>query len=143
MWTTNPGRIQNFFCLMLVALFTIPQIGCGGGDGKSLAYCKGQVTLNGEPLSYGTVTFFLPSEGIGASAELTETGEFTLPESIQAGEYQVTVSVDTPSPLELETNPELATSRKPLPEKYRDPHQSGLVVILQPGRNTPLIELKE
>ncbi len=121
---------------VLILLF-----GCGQGTATEVASCSGKVTLNGEPLTHGTVTFFLTGKGEGISAPLDAKGEYTLPAKVSAGEYQVAIVPYVPSPLELEQNSDLKVDLTTIPKKYQNFQTSGLQAQLKSGKNELTFEL--
>ena len=61
-------------CLSLLLL----ALGCGGSSGPPRAAVSGTITLDGQPLSQGTITFVPAGEGTAASGEI-EKGQFSIP----------------------------------------------------------------
>jgi len=131
--------------LFLVLLATaLPLAGCGGGFGD----VSGSVTLDGQPVPAGTVTFV-------DRTNTTQSDMFT------DGKYHVTkvaagqarVSVVTPMAITFgepggtksakvgDTKPPPAKSVT-LPEKYQDHEKSGLVYEIKRGANTIDVEMK-
>jgi hypothetical protein len=131
------------FVLLLAAW--LPLTGCGGGFGD----VSGRVTLDGQPLPAGTITF-------------VDADNITHSDQIQDGKYRVThvaagkvrVSVVTPLAIEFVT-PGKPKSGGPLgglkppagkgpevPEKYQDHEKSGLAYDVQRGENTINVEMK-
>jgi hypothetical protein len=108
-------------------------VGCGAGS-AALAPVKGKVAFKGSPLTSGTVVF-IPETAPGtlAIAEIQPDGTFTLRtgDNLGAvlGHHRVTIAC-------LRAPPNTLTSAAPgpgLPQKYRDPHLSGLVGDVRPN----------
>lgn len=72
-------RTLQWVALVLVAL---SMAGCGGNAGSKLDFVplKGKVTLDGVPLTVGTVTLFpqLGTKGPACSGALNSSGEFAI-----------------------------------------------------------------
>jgi hypothetical protein len=92
--------------LILLAAFLPCIAGCGGSTSK-LIPVKGKVTVNGQPLTTGTVMFH-PDESKGNTAKLPippvgpiKDGEYSLVtgkvEGAPAGWYKVVVTANVPS----------------------------------------------
>ena len=107
------------FALAAVAL------GCGGSDRPEQVEAWGLVTVDGERLPAGAVTF-VPAEGTAgpkASARVVD-GEYRLPAAAGpvVGAYRVEIVADDPSvpPVDAELSPaeleRLAANRPPPPE---------------------------
>jgi hypothetical protein len=111
--------------------------GCGSGDG--LVPVHGKVFYKGQPLTHGTIVF-TPDTSHGtsgplASAEIQADGTYRLTSGAAAGAiagwHRVTVLSVEPR----EGNgPRFTVPRSLLPEKYRDPVQSGLTCEIKPGK---------
>jgi len=103
--------------------------------GLSKASVRGTVTFEGKPVSQGLVSFSSPETGVGASVEIQPPGEFTFPDGIEVGTYQVSIA----PPFREETAGAPSTQPEPefpeIPLKYRAPHESGLTAEVVPGEN--------
>lgn len=76
--------LRRSFFLGMLAVSLCAATGCGGGKGK----ISGKVTLDGQPLQAGRISF-VPSKGTGATTEI-KNGEYSV-EQIPPGEVKVTV----------------------------------------------------
>jgi hypothetical protein len=72
----------------LLALLLPLEVGCGGGKGA----VSGSVTLDGQPLPIGNISF-LPSKGPGATARI-EDGKYSV-KGVPSGEMKVTVETES------------------------------------------------
>ncbi len=120
------GLIVVACCLLLAAA------GCGRGHGASVS---GRVTLDGEPLDTGTVTFHPVGDGPTAYGGIHPNGSYQAKTGTQPGmppgEYRVTVLAATEPPTDGPSVPgEMIT-----PSHYADPEQSGLRVTVERGSN--------
>jgi hypothetical protein len=126
--------VTGAFVLCLLAALA----GCSGQHDASVS---GRVTLGGEPLDRGTVTFHPEGNGPTAYAAIQPSGEYQLKtgaeEGIPSGEYRVTVVATTPPPKEGPERPGTMIT----PPQYADPNQSGFRFTIEPGRNQVDLEL--
>ena len=107
--------------------------GCGGSAAPSL---KGRVTLDGAPVTSGSIVF-LPeqSEGRKAAAAI-EDGNYTVPaeEGLLPGKYRVEVSWQKPTGKKIPSaDPGMLTdeTKEAIPAKYNS--NSTLTAELAPG----------
>lgn len=122
--------------------------GCGGDDDdRPTATIIGQVTLDGAPLSSGSIQFTSPKTGESAYANLDSEGRYrvTFPKADVGSDYDVTVgrAVDeNQDPTALaEDMPKPGPN--PVPRKYSDRTTSGLkATIANPGENQFDVHLK-
>jgi hemoglobin len=84
----------------------------------NMARISGKVTIDGEPLTHGFVTF-TRTGGPSYSANVLKDGTFTFKKGFPPGEYTVTI-VNTTTP------PEPGEKRVPIPEKYSNPETSAI-----------------
>lgn len=68
---------QCFLRLCQGIVLTALLIGCGGGDRREYADVSGKVSVNGNPLKMGTVTF-QPAAGAPATGTIQADGTYTL-----------------------------------------------------------------
>ncbi len=105
--------------------------GCGGGT------VSGQVTLDGQPLTKGDISFAPTSAGPAAAGQINSSGNYTLRvgtnTSIPPGSYRVTImAVEpvAPTPEHLEPLPKLLT-----PARYNNADSSGFTADVKAGAN--------
>jgi len=119
------------------------------GSGPGLAPVGGVVTLDGEPLSSGRVTFW-PTSGRNASGWIEDDGSFTLgtfsdADGARVGRHRVAVTAalrKPTAPPNFDRDPPAAGwPRSPIPARYSNPDASGLVFEVEPGSNTFVISL--
>ena len=123
---------------VLFLAFTAVLLGC---NPSQKAIVTGKVTLNGEPLDHGAVTFVAGSKTKAntAAGNIMSDGTYLVQigqsGKIISGEYQVSVLArgpSTPHPLGGPPMPgELTT-----PARYADVATSGLRFRIRPGENT-------
>lgn len=136
----------RYFLLLIGMAF----LGCGSG-GNSSAHVEGKVTLDGKPLSGGTVTFF-PEGGRSASGQIQADGTFTLStfadrDGAIPGHHKVTVTpgiIGPPQRPDFDSDaPAVAASKVDFPAKYSNPDTSGLEFEVKGGEpNKPVFELQ-
>jgi len=110
--------------------------GCGGTDRLETAEVTGKVTLDGQPLSHGTV-IFAPERGRGATADNQSDGSFTLStyrrgDGAIVGMHKISVFC-TEEVVETQPNDPgnldagmFKMDRSLIPTKYNSPGTSGL-----------------
>jgi len=106
------------------------------GCGSKLASVEGTVTLDGKPLSTGTVVFQNEGLPMGVGG-LSSNGSYTIytgdQPGLPPGDYQVTVSA-------YQTRPGRDEMEEPIPvlltpPRYNKPETSGLTAKVTPGSN--------
>jgi hypothetical protein len=103
-------------------------LGCGGGSMKSVV--KGKVTLNGAPLSSGTVKFVAQSSEGTTVSSIIDNGNYHIA-NFPPGEAKIAVEGPGPS-----SNPDEKTVPVHIPEKYLNPMTSGLSFTVKSGQQT-------
>ena len=68
---------QSLLALCSCLAFLSFATGCGGSYAPPRAAVSGKITLDGEPLSQGTITFVPLGEGVAASGEIAN-GQFSI-----------------------------------------------------------------
>lgn len=139
----NVIRSRTYIWQVVLCLVAVG--GCGR-DARlpELVPLEGQVTLDGQPLSHGSVTF-LPSgdtKGRGGAAITDENGRYELEEQdgtlgVVVGSYRVVVSkLVNPDGSDFtgeDLGPMDTSARELLPAKYSDLSQSELTAEVPPG----------
>ncbi len=135
-WRNGGGTLRGAAWGILWCSLLVIAAGCGGSrDTRTTGRVKGKVTLGGQPLSEGIVTFSSASVGSGAEAVVTADGSFVVDGELLAGNYQIAVQPPGPTP----DNP---TPRKSgIPKKYRDPGTSQLAADVAVGDNEVSFDL--
>ena len=83
----------NLSSLVCTAAFLLTIAGCGEADPFEHVGVSGKVTLNGEPLKDGTITFIPTATGAGAHTEITGgTYKISSSEGPGPGNYRVEIS---------------------------------------------------
>lgn len=135
------------FCILL---FTVGLVGCGGNP----ATVKGKVTLDGNPVTAGQITFVPDSskgsEGPQLIGTIDESGEYALyagaDDRVPVGHYKVTVNC----PFRLDQGssgsgegPEKENNKDcDIPSKYGDVASTDLTAEVVSGAQEIPIELK-
>ncbi|HMO84162.1 MAG TPA: carboxypeptidase-like regulatory domain-containing protein [Lacipirellulaceae bacterium] len=117
-------------------------VGCGGGQEAEV---RGVVTLDGAPLSGGSVTFVPVERGAGASANINAEGSYAAltgsSQGLQPGEYVVTVRASAPPSPDPKGGPPIP-GKLLTPKKYGSTQTSDLRATISAGRNTLNLELR-
>jgi len=119
--------------------------GCGGGTGS----LSGKVTMNGKPVTSGTVQAFLV-DGATLTSEISPDGNYSINE-LPAGITRIGVSSPNPKKRYEELlgfakteeqrkaiqppDPALVKSWVGIPDQYAQPESSGLTVTIKSGPN--------
>ncbi len=90
------GMIRSHYLATLVLLaMTVSLVGCGGGDGLDRQAVTGTVTLDGQPLATGLITFD-PASATAETSTATEIVDGTYTFSSQngpvPGDYRVVIN---------------------------------------------------
>lgn len=122
------------------ATLLISLSGCSGAGGT----VAGRVTVDGQPLTKGNISFAPEKEGPAAIGTIDGSGNYNLQvgtiNSIPPGKYKVTVVAVEPIPPipgQPEAPPKLLT-----PPKYNNPTTSDLTAEVKPGSNKFDFDLK-
>ncbi|MDY0167074.1 MAG: hypothetical protein RBS80_11055 [Thermoguttaceae bacterium] len=122
--------IHRWRMVAAVMLLVLP--GCGRGPTGEVA---GKLTLQGQPVTQGSVVFFQAAGVPVGMAGLSATGEFQLRERLPAGTYLVAFHFDDGAVAGApDTGPDVPGPS--VPSKYWDENTSGLAVEVKPGANT-------
>lgn len=112
------------------------------GCNSDLAHVSGTVTLDGQPLDHGRVTFQADGKAM-AIGDIRSNGSYQMMTGAQAGvapgNYRATVSAYQIKPGDDDLGepiPVLLT-----PQKYNSPAESGLTADVQPGGNVIDLQL--
>jgi hypothetical protein len=128
----------GFLCML--AGFT----GCGGPFDSSVT---GIVTLDGNIVPRGTVSYQPKAGGPAAYARIEEDGKYSVhtgrEEGLPSGDYYVTVTANEPSTVTQTASGGPPPPGKPItPLWYRARDTSGLSFVVNPGDNEINLELK-
>lgn len=127
----------NYRCL--IGLAVLAAIGCGGSQYD--ADVSGQVTLDGEPIGPGVVTF-APEGGTSnpAIGAIDEDGNYLLltkhERGLNAGTYKVAVQVYEPEEPVPEGQRSTQTPEPLVPKKYLRTETSGITQDVAKGSQT-------
>lgn len=132
------NRQQSVLGYVMAAL--IAAIGCGD-SGPTLAPVKGNVLLDGQPLTTGTVST-QPAAGRGANGIIQPDGTFILSSGREpgaiVGKHQVAVVAYEGA---ASSSPEAPQGKLLTPQRYATVATSGLSLEVTSGKNTPTLEL--
>ena len=127
------------FFLLFCAAFLLT--GC---EDKNIGHISGKVTLDGRPLSGGSVIFEDKAADISIYAPLTPEGTYKIrtheKNGLPAGKYQVAIVPNRPfsgTPVMTDPNMKPPGSGPPIPVKYHKSATSGLTATVQAGDNPP------
>jgi hypothetical protein len=114
------------FCVVMCSVMVLGVLGCNGESGPRYIPVTGKVTLDGEPLTGGTVYFFPENEGQSSYGGITKDGTYELYCVDQAGAVmgQHRVSVEGPQPV---SEPNAKQPENPVPERYTKPETSEII----------------
>ncbi len=132
------------------ALFLAVPAASGCGCGDSTNRVTGIVYFDGKPLQSGTVIFH-DADGNDWFGAIDSKGEYEI-EKVGAGEAHIAVIPDPPSPsgfqatrrpTDLVHKPvdEPAAKKIPIPKRYMDHAESGLICPVKKGEQTHRIDL--
>ncbi len=118
-------------------VFSLLAIGCGG-DGKTegpTGEVEGTVTVDGKPLTEGSVSFYQPETGESGGAELGAGGKFKLESPLPVGKYQVAFQPPDPPQPDDEASGKLASKITDIHVGYQDGSTSEIVAEVKEGSN--------
>lgn len=109
-------KLLALVSLIVVSLFSMT--GCENTGGK--LGVSGSVSLKGEPLNKGTITFLLPEAATPTAEALIEDGKYSIPavNGLLPGKYRVRISAIEEFPI---TPEEYAAGKQPPPNRERIP----------------------
>ncbi len=133
----RPWALVAYGCLLIM-----PLAGCGS-DAESTVY--GTVTLDGESLDHGSVTFVPETRaGRAAAGSIDSDGSYKVQTGqtggLPAGEYVVKVSSRAPSVPHPQGGPP-SPGKLLTPKKYLNSNRSGLTFQVEAGSNEIDLEL--
>ncbi|MEN1679155.1 MAG: carboxypeptidase-like regulatory domain-containing protein [Planctomycetota bacterium] len=127
---------------LLVGLLATPLVGCGGPFD---ARVKGQVSLDGQPLTVGTVTFAPASSGPSAFAKIDDSGNYELSvgrqRGLPSGQYTVTVVAREKTTVQRTDGGPPPPGKLITPPWYKSTNDSGLSFTVEPGSNSIDLDL--
>jgi hypothetical protein len=140
----NPYYPLARLCSISLFLATLLVAGCDSEP--TLISVRGKVSYREQPLPRGTILLTPDASrgcsGAQASAEIQADGSYTLYThrdthtalGVAPGWYRVTI-LAVEAPLGGQSTSRFVAPRSLLPEKYRDPDQSGLSCEVKPGKD--------
>lgn len=150
--------LRQLMKVVVLGIFCMGLVGCGGSGGPSLTAVKGKVTYKGESLAGATVTF-MPEKGTPAIGVTDASGNFTLstgglPGAVE-GTHRVGITKATstnapanPTPndmMKMMKGGKMPTAKSEIPGKYATPQMSELeaTVTADASKNNFNFELKD
>ena len=136
-------RLAGHFAAVAGLTACVGLAGCGGAYD---ATASGAVTLDGKPVTRGTVAYHPVSAGPSAYARIDEDGTYTVRTGrevgLPVGEYQVTVISSEPPAVSQTAQGGPPPPGKPItPPWYRTKQSSGLQFTVAAGDNELNLEL--
>lgn len=114
-------------------------VGCLVGCGGKAATVSGVVTLDGKPVTRGTVSFSPATSGQKAVGIIDESGNYELSTNretgLEAGTYSAAVSSRERGQVDESGGPPMP-GKYLVPQKYSNANTSGLTFEVQRGSNT-------
>lgn len=131
------SNLKNSWRGLVVGLFAVLAIGCGTGNvDEPTGEVEGVVTLNGQPLPEGGVSFYDETTGNSAGGPI-ENGKFVIADPVKAGNYKVAIHPPEPAQPDDEAAGEQATADAALiPDGYQDESASGFTATVVEGPNS-------
>lgn len=132
-------------CPALCLLFSLLP-GCGGSGGKDVGptgEVEGTVTLDGDPLTDGSVAFYDESTGNSGGGELGPGGTFKFDVPIPVGSYLVSFQPPPPPQPDDKDSGMLARVESNIPAGYQAGETSNVIAEVKEGPNTFTFELKK
>jgi hypothetical protein len=125
----------------LVSLFGV----WGCSDAEPFGIVNGRVTLDGQPLGHGAISFDNAETKFAVAANLDERGVYVIRSvrhnGLPPGEYRVAISPATigggETPLIGDPSPRPGAAAKPIPQRYHSATTSGLSATVRVGENPP------
>lgn len=135
---------NNNLIMLLLCSAVLCLTGCGKSDTFERTQVEGMVTLNGEPVNQGVITFIPTGKGASAGANL-ESGKFVIPAETgpSPGEYRVEIDSSVPTGKQiLDTDGETMVDEfeNGIPPRFN--RQTELKVTLKTGNNQHLFDLE-
>ncbi|WP_417391483.1 hypothetical protein [Gimesia sp.] len=128
-----PASCKYYF--VFTSLFLLIT-GCGGDAEFPTGQVNGKVTYEGAPVTEGVISFYSSELGVGASADLSEEGQYSITDPLKTGTYAVTILPPPEAPPQDAIPVSTKTEHKDIPQKYRDPKKSELSVKIDEGTNS-------
>jgi len=137
-----------FWRVIWLLVLAVATGGCGRRNHQVRVPVHGRVTLQGKPVTAGTILFENAAAGVALMAPLEPDGSYSVKtyegEGLPPGNYRVAVSpqrIATPNDRRLLVGP-APTSAAPavsvvIPARYHDAVSSGLKAVVALGEDAP------
>lgn len=130
-------------CLYLSLVLCVFVSGCGKDSSQGpTGSVTGTVTIDGKPLTSGSVEFFRKDGGASDSAKVDDKGQFKI-ESLPVGEYQVSFHPPQAPQPEDEATGKLASKPTLIHVGYQDASSSGETRKVTEGENSFEFKLRK
>ena len=135
--------MNRFSAIWLLGMAVSLGVGCGSKTEFETAKAAGRVTLDGKPVTEGSVVL-TPARGWPARGELDGEGRFTLSTYEQGdgailGPHEIAVlAMSGPDPSEHFERPPPAPTKWLVPERYGNRATSGLTYEVKPGESNEI-----
>lgn len=129
--------------LLILIIFSIS--GCSNSVEEASSKATGTITLDGQPVTVGTINFYPTGDGNSAFATINEDGTFTVNTSagtvgLEPGDYNAVIAYEVSPTEDAEGNE--VEGKNPIPERYRDEENPAIAVNVPEGGTDSLsIEL--
>lgn len=127
------------FCSIALVLPVLFLTGCGGGG-----RIEGTVTLDGQPVDGGTITFVSPDRNGGGAGGPIQGGKYAIETKLPPGTYKVEInwlkSTGKQLPNKNDPGTTVDETKQVIPMKYNT--QSELTADIKSGSNNFNFELK-
>ena len=141
-WAASNHGTKAALCYCQVCSLLLLIFGCSKPDVGTVA---GRVTLDGQPLSTGTIVFEDAKRGISVNAALASDGTYTArtydKPGLSPGSYQVAIRPGLvgsgEAPLVGDADSSSGASVSTIPQRYRSVRTSELTADVQLGDNRP------
>lgn len=132
---------------LAICLIPLVTSGCGGGGGGReigpTGEVEGSVTVDGEPLTQGSVSLYDPSTGNSGGGDLGPDGKFKFTAPVPVGKYDVSFLLpEAPPPDDPEAD-KLANESNLIHELYRSGDTSRMSAEVKEGLNRYTFDLKK
>lgn len=136
-------RNHSYFILILCCS-VLSFVGCTKEKNVERTQVEGMVTLNGNPVEQGVITFIPAGKGASAGANI-ESGKFVIPKQKgpSPGDYRVEIDSSIPTGKQI-----LSTDGETMEEEFENPippkfnRLTELKVTLKTGNNQHLFDLE-
>lgn len=135
-WSSAVSPLRRVLSALVLVGSSLALSGC---QDQPMGTVSGKVSYRGKPVTSGTINFYAPEKGVGATAEIDASGTFTIDEPLDAGNYKVFVL--PPQPQQLPPGQRAKQVTFSVPPKYQDANSTPLSREVKTGMNKFPLEL--